>query len=58
MSLRTVPVSFKQAGQFVADWHRHHRPLDTSSQSASPTGTCSSGWRSSGGRSPGTSTTA
>lgn len=26
MSLRTVPVSFKQAGQFVADWHRHHRP--------------------------------
>ncbi|MDG4795072.1 XF1762 family protein [Micromonospora sp. WMMD1082] len=26
MSLRTVPVSFKQAGQFVVDWHRHHRP--------------------------------
>jgi hypothetical protein len=26
VSLRTVPVSFKQAGQFVADWHRHHRP--------------------------------
>lgn len=26
MSLRTVPVSFRQAGQFVADWHRHHRP--------------------------------
>jgi hypothetical protein len=26
VSLRTVPVSFKQAGQFVAAWHRHHRP--------------------------------
>lgn len=26
MSLRTVPVTFKQAGQFVADWHRHHQP--------------------------------
>jgi len=22
----TGPVSFRQAGQFVADWHRHHRP--------------------------------
>lgn len=26
MSLRTVPVAFAQACQFVADWHRHHRP--------------------------------
>ena len=26
MSLRTVPVTFAQACQFVADWHRHHRP--------------------------------
>jgi hypothetical protein len=26
VSLRTVPVSFRQAGQFVADWHRHHPP--------------------------------
>jgi hypothetical protein len=26
VSLRTVPVSFKQAGQFVTGWHRHHRP--------------------------------
>jgi hypothetical protein len=26
MSLRTVPVTFAQAQQFVADWHRHHRP--------------------------------
>jgi hypothetical protein len=25
-SLRTVPVTFAQAQQFVADWHRHHRP--------------------------------
>ena len=25
-SLRTVPVTFAQARQFVADWHRHHRP--------------------------------
>jgi hypothetical protein len=24
--LRTVPVTFAQACQFVADWHRHHRP--------------------------------
>ncbi len=21
-----MPVTFAQAGQFVADWHRHHRP--------------------------------
>ncbi|RSM64059.1 hypothetical protein DMB66_21355 [Actinoplanes sp. ATCC 53533] len=26
MSLRTVPVTFAEACQFVADWHRHHRP--------------------------------
>jgi hypothetical protein len=26
VSLRTVPVTFAQACQFVADWHRHHRP--------------------------------
>jgi len=26
VSLRTVPVTFAQASQFVADWHRHHRP--------------------------------
>jgi hypothetical protein len=24
--LRTVPVTFAQAREFVADWHRHHRP--------------------------------
>jgi hypothetical protein len=24
--LRTVPVTFAQAYQFVTDWHRHHRP--------------------------------
>jgi len=24
VSLRTVPVTFAQACQFVADWHRHH----------------------------------
>ncbi len=26
MSLRTVPVTFAQACQFVAAWHRHHGP--------------------------------
>ena len=26
MSLRLVPVSFTEAQQFVAMWHRHHRP--------------------------------
>lgn len=26
MSLRTVPVTFAQAQQFVAAWHRNHRP--------------------------------
>ncbi len=26
MSLRLVPVSLKEAQQFVATWHRHHRP--------------------------------
>lgn len=25
MSLRLVPVSFADAKQFIADWHRHHR---------------------------------
>ncbi|MER5649709.1 XF1762 family protein [Streptosporangium sp. NPDC002524] len=24
--LRVVPVTFAQARDFVADWHRHHRP--------------------------------
>jgi len=24
--LRTVPVTFAQAREFVSDWHRHHRP--------------------------------
>ena len=26
MSLRVVPVTFEQACQFVAMWHRHHNP--------------------------------
>ncbi|WP_230394905.1 XF1762 family protein [Plantactinospora alkalitolerans] len=26
MSLRTVPVTFGQACNFIEDWHRHHRP--------------------------------
>lgn len=26
MTLRTVPVTFKQACLFVEDWHRHNRP--------------------------------
>jgi len=26
MSLRTVPVTFPQAKEFITDWHRHHRP--------------------------------
>jgi tRNA A37 N6-isopentenylltransferase MiaA len=26
MSLRLVPVTFEQACQFVAMWHRHHQP--------------------------------
>jgi len=26
MGLRTVPVTFAQARDFVAAWHRHHRP--------------------------------
>ncbi len=26
MGLRTVPVSLAQAREFVAAWHRHHRP--------------------------------
>ncbi|MDG4834136.1 hypothetical protein O7627_33265 [Solwaraspora sp. WMMD1047] len=26
MSIRTVPVTFRQACEFIADWHRHHRP--------------------------------
>ncbi|GAA4935654.1 hypothetical protein GCM10023224_15530 [Streptomonospora halophila] len=26
MSLRIVPVSFRQAREFVSAWHRHHRP--------------------------------
>jgi len=26
MGLRTVPVTFAQAREFVAAWHRHHRP--------------------------------
>ncbi len=26
MTLRLVPVSFREAAQFVAMWHRHHRP--------------------------------
>ncbi|MDG4760398.1 XF1762 family protein [Micromonospora sp. WMMD710] len=26
MSLRLVPVTFAQAGAFITDWHRHHRP--------------------------------
>ena len=26
MRLRTVPVTFAQARDFVGDWHRHHRP--------------------------------
>lgn len=26
MRLRTVPVTFAQARQFITDWHRHHRP--------------------------------
>jgi tRNA A37 N6-isopentenylltransferase MiaA len=26
VSLRTVPVTFAQACQFLADWHRHHQP--------------------------------
>ena len=24
--LRTVPVTFAQARDFITDWHRHHRP--------------------------------
>jgi hypothetical protein len=24
--LRTVPVTFAQAREFITDWHRHHRP--------------------------------
>jgi hypothetical protein len=27
MTLRIVPISFKQACDFVAEYHRHHRPL-------------------------------
>jgi hypothetical protein len=26
MALRVVAVSFKQACQFIAEWHRHHKP--------------------------------
>lgn len=26
MSLQVVPVTFEQASQFVAMWHRHHQP--------------------------------
>lgn len=26
VSLRLVPVSFSQASEFVAQWHRHHQP--------------------------------
>lgn len=26
MRLRLVPVTFRQAREFVRDWHRHHRP--------------------------------
>jgi hypothetical protein len=26
MSLRIVPVSFREAKAFIAAWHRHHRP--------------------------------
>ncbi len=26
MRLRTVPVTFAQAREFISDWHRHHRP--------------------------------
>ena len=26
MTLRLVPVTFKEASQFVEMWHRHHRP--------------------------------
>jgi hypothetical protein len=26
MTLQTVPVTFEQACQFVAMWHRHHQP--------------------------------
>lgn len=26
MRVRTVPVTFAQAGEFIGDWHRHHRP--------------------------------
>ena len=26
MRLRTVPVTFTQAREFITDWHRHHRP--------------------------------
>ena len=26
MRVRTVPVTFAEAREFIADWHRHHRP--------------------------------
>ena len=26
MRVRTVPVTFAEASEFITDWHRHHRP--------------------------------